>query len=397
MASQQMPKYLNARALAEEHLPNLKFKTGNCTTTVALHNIYFTGKIQSWKSFKNEVISFISQVELKETVLSYQTIPREKDINFIEYFCCGDESSVSARFISQVLHAVLAISEKAGFTSVFGDYRAAADARTKKKTPQGGDNGSKGKDRAGGNNGNSERQKRFIPDYVLMSDEGRELRLVGEAKTPWKHPLEQWCRSFEKQEAEEEKEEEEEEDQKGGDNSFRHALGQIAQYMQGFKLKYAFLTTYHQTIFLKQEGTKDDAVLFYSQVIHHSDTEPSLRECILYMQSLVEQSKDSKKDSTPWNFENEVGSDGSEIPWIVKRNKDKDLEENVDDFKYRVKKALEKVSDFQKKLKPQSHLESISAGLKKMTISHPGDHGDEEQEAARTLKVGSRGVTFANP
>lgn len=78
--------------------------------------------------------------------------------------------------------------------------------------------------------------------------------------------------------------------------------------MAMYKLKYGFLTTYNQTIFLKQEQTpqegkavdkeRDEWVLWYSNVVFHSDVsttvpnrndpmsyhgQVSLRECMLYL------------------------------------------------------------------------------------------------------------------
>lgn len=44
--------------------------------------------------------------------------------------------------------------------------------------------------------------------------------------------------------------------------------GQIANYMQVFKLKYGFWTTYEQTVFLKQEeNTQGQWILSISNII----------------------------------------------------------------------------------------------------------------------------------
>ncbi|KAL1998285.1 hypothetical protein VTN02DRAFT_6463 [Thermoascus thermophilus] len=82
---------------------------------------------------------------------------------------------------------------------------------------------------------------------------------------------------------------------------FRNYLGQISQYMYLAKVKYAFLTTYDQTIFLKQEPhpTKQSQwALWHSNVISHTtaseEVDPkakfdayrnrvSLRECFLFL------------------------------------------------------------------------------------------------------------------
>ncbi|KAN0083694.1 hypothetical protein V8E54_002782, partial [Elaphomyces granulatus] len=70
-----------------------------------------------------------------------------------------------------------------------------------------------------------------IPDIVCLDTAGIPL-IVGEVKTWWVHDLkEEWRSGME----------------------LRHALGQIANYMFHGRVRYGFLTTYRNTIFLKQE------------------------------------------------------------------------------------------------------------------------------------------------
>ena len=52
--------------------------------------------------------------------------------------------------------------------------------------------------------------------------------------------------------------------------SLTFTLGQIAGYMLDEKRKYGFLTTYEQTIFLKQEQVGEEWVLFVSHVFKHT-------------------------------------------------------------------------------------------------------------------------------
>ncbi|KAL2001236.1 hypothetical protein VTN02DRAFT_2079 [Thermoascus thermophilus] len=130
-----------------------------------------------------------------------------------------------------------------------------------------------------------------VPDIAVMDSKAR-LLLVGEAKTPWIHNIEGSI-----QEA-------------PGD--FRRYLGQIARYVYLTQSKYGFLTTYEQTIFLKQDKhptRKGRWVLWHSPVILH-DTQSrrvpgpsgrgqdlsnpalyrqrvSLRECFLYFIDLA--------------------------------------------------------------------------------------------------------------
>ena len=88
--------------------------------------------------------------------------------------------------------------------------------------------------------------------------------------------------------------------------TFGALKGQIARYMKVYRMRYAFLTTYEQTVFLKQEQLQDgEWVLWYSspifleaKPIFHDTTSNlhienpndhrsyqdcvSLKECILY-------------------------------------------------------------------------------------------------------------------
>ncbi|GES57827.1 hypothetical protein COH20_007705 [Aspergillus terreus] len=73
------------------------------------------------------------------------------------------------------------------------------------------------------------------------------------------------------------------------EESFRHVLGQIAQYMKDFHLKYGIMSTYEQTIFLQQvpDLVTGGWKLQYSPVIRHwlSGTQRtvSVRQCIWYI------------------------------------------------------------------------------------------------------------------
>ncbi|RWQ95527.1 hypothetical protein C8Q69DRAFT_444433 [Paecilomyces variotii] len=71
-----------------------------------------------------------------------------------------------------------------------------------------------------------------------------------------------------------------------GKEHMQHILGQIAEYLYLAKFKFGYISTYDETIFLKQELTQDGWVLFHSSIILHSkesEGEPSLRECLWYI------------------------------------------------------------------------------------------------------------------
>lgn len=173
-----------------------------------------------------------------------------------KHLYCGHEHSVVARFGQHLGHSMTAIfRSNFGQKVRFGDFKAA-------------------------NQSLSER----IPDIALMTDDGVPL-MIGEAKTPWRHDLEGFMT--------------------GTIEKSRRLLGQIARYLHIFNVKYGFLTTYNETIFLKQEphpSIKGKWVLCVSPVINHHTSSGrvngkadfrtyrgrvSLRECFLYIMNLA--------------------------------------------------------------------------------------------------------------
>ncbi|KAL8639907.1 MAG: hypothetical protein Q9226_008812 [Calogaya cf. arnoldii] len=148
-----------------------------------------------------------------------------------------------------------------------------------------------------------------FPDITLWNDQ-KETMIAGEAKTPWTIPLADLMLH------------EEQGDRDYFIREFQKLIGQVAVYMSEFKYKYGFITTYEETVFLKQHvyeftgetarknrlqpGTKRD-VLFYSNAIHHTTESTntsipkakqststfidkvSTRECMFHMMKLVNQ------------------------------------------------------------------------------------------------------------
>lgn len=114
--------------------------------------------------------------------------------------------------------------------------------------------------------------------------------------------------------------------------------------MQIYNMRYAFFTTYDYTLFLKQDGEESDAVLHCSPPIKYSTESgsgASLRECLLYLQSMVEKSDNFKQDSSPpWQFINNVGADPQGVQWYVKK---RSTGENSAQYLARVRNALLKV------------------------------------------------------
>lgn len=168
--------------------------------------------------------------------------------------------------------------------------------------------------------------------------------------------------------------------------------GQIARYMQVFRLKYGFLTTYNKTIFLKQEGTNSDAVLYFSPAIESSGQTPSLRECIVYMQSLVEQPKDSQELSTPWHFENNVGKDNSGAEWVV--TGDKKNNESASVLRVRVENAIAKIASLPR---DEDSVDFQSVGEICSDLGSLSINPSDDRKPTRTLMSGSRTARFDEP
>ncbi|KAB8277032.1 hypothetical protein BDV30DRAFT_223995 [Aspergillus minisclerotigenes] len=105
-----------------------------------------------------------------------------------------------------------------------------------------------------------------VPDVVLMTTSG-SMRIVGEMKTRWVVAL----------------------------AHLRHILeskAQIAGYMKMSDRKYGFISTYEETIFLKQDFKMGSWTLFHGHAIRHSTTgqegldfvdKVSLRECFWFL------------------------------------------------------------------------------------------------------------------
>lgn len=84
------------------------------------------------------------------------------------------------------------------------------------------------------------------------------------------------------------------------------ATGQMAQYMHDLKVKHAFLTTYDETIFLRQALVNGRWTLEYSPIIQHSDSalngQVTLRQCFLHLalEAMRDRDFDTGGLRSPW-------------------------------------------------------------------------------------------------
>jgi hypothetical protein len=78
-----------------------------------------------------------------------------------EHYMCGDEISVSTRLVQNVLHVLTAVSKELIQGVGWGDSKSSVQGM------------------AGA---------RHVPDFIALAN-GKELRMVGKAKTPWTNDL----------------------------------------------------------------------------------------------------------------------------------------------------------------------------------------------------------------
>ncbi|KZF26200.1 hypothetical protein L228DRAFT_242633 [Xylona heveae TC161] len=240
---------LRAQDFISSRLPDLL--TGSSqTTSLSTHDLEFKATLVHWTAFENEVRSTFRSTPWSAEILGYAAQNRQSSLDR-EQIICGDESSIVGRFNQHVGQVMGSVFRTLDISLWFGDYRASPDVS------MGGD----------------------TPDIVVMDGDGL-LKLVGEAKTPWRHNIASTM--LQPQER------------------LRRYLGQISRYMYIAKIKFGFLTTYNQTIFFKQEPDprkRGRWVLWHSNTIwHHTPSQQigdpvpgdyrekvSVRECFLFL------------------------------------------------------------------------------------------------------------------
>ncbi|PWY83798.1 hypothetical protein BO94DRAFT_576220 [Aspergillus sclerotioniger CBS 115572] len=226
-------EFLSAQDLIKENFPDI-IDTSKYSSGTGLHRINFKGKLEYWEGFQRDVRKVFREIpwEKHGEALTVRLKTRE-DLQWTEHFLCGAEISTK---------------------------RLAYP----KKKPDG---------------KNESDEKHSIPDYALICRIPRETRALGEAKHPWgTHPdvdVQDARRGIQLHE-----------------NRLRRLLGQISRDMWAAKLKFAFMTNYRWTVFLRREMVNGKWTLYYSDAIPHdavSDLDGktrgcvSVRECMLYL------------------------------------------------------------------------------------------------------------------
>ena len=160
----------------------------------SFHGLWYVGKLDFWADFADEVDKNFAGIKWEDhsTAIAYD-ISGEEDSKLLLYaadhFICGEELSISGRWVQHALHPMSIVGKELRYEMVFGDWKATAesdvdfvqsgkyDFDSKKVLPLD-ENEETVKPR---------KRKNLIPDYALMVEENGAPRAVGEAKTPWNH------------------------------------------------------------------------------------------------------------------------------------------------------------------------------------------------------------------
>jgi hypothetical protein len=284
----------NGKQITQQPLPDIiraKYRTKTTSTSAYT----FEGEYLPWEGFEKEVRENFRRHKFGSSIISVRRVlPDQFDI-VNEMFHCGDELSLSGRFVQQVLHVMTAVGRDSNVQIRFGDYKTVYTAkREERRLEEERRAGITSQPKPKSQPGDPQLRKddsRKDPDFAAVNYHNDRIRFAGEIKTPWTQNFEEtqaletrWRRWL----------------GKWSFSCVAHSdlcKGQIANYMKIYNLKYGFWTTYEQTIFLKQEKSQQgEWMLRLSAIIKH-DTKSdltvaansnlrgcvSLRECMLFL------------------------------------------------------------------------------------------------------------------
>ncbi|KAK2810973.1 hypothetical protein FQN50_002565 [Emmonsiellopsis sp. PD_5] len=286
--------------ILSQPLPRILTREHYRTTSSALHSSYYAKKLVRWNISTN-VKAATADTHLKKDPLDadVQVILQSPFRVKAEHYLCGDEQSVCGRYSHNALEPVTAVAYLHGLRVRFGDHKASQENHNSKT-------------------------KHYIPDFAgmfcpaldfttlsnLTKDNPKhqpQMRIVGEAKTHWRHNLTQFFKAATKAE-----------DKDKDETHLRHALGQIAAYMHLFEMRFAFLTTYDCTIFLMQDvvGEDNEPVLYFTEPIRaqpDNENTPSVRQYLYFLMLCASQGDNFKfTNTTP--FDEWVVGDAADLP-----------------------------------------------------------------------------------
>ncbi|OJJ59187.1 hypothetical protein ASPSYDRAFT_132732 [Aspergillus sydowii CBS 593.65] len=256
-------RIMQAKAMIKEPLPAL-LEPPSHTKTSAIHPTSYRGPLLLWDSFESEARNNLNSTQWSKATICFAAAGTPGPCNAAEneQIYCGAEGSIEGRIQSNIGAVMSAVCRAQGVNLVFGDYAATKDAVTGKEAP----------------------------DLLIMTRDGLG-RAIGEGKVPWVVPAHDLDATVRK-----------------GGSDLRRLLGQLARYLCIAGLRYGFMITYEQVIFVKQEFYNNQWTLFYSRPIRACATFDenagaglpgvTLRECFWYLLCLIDRDHRAN-NSTP--------------------------------------------------------------------------------------------------
>jgi hypothetical protein len=177
----------NGRDVTIQPLPDI-VRARYHTRAASLSPYNFEAQYVPWSGFENEVRKTFETQKWSSSILSIRrAIPNKFDL-VNEMFQCGDELSVSGRFVQQVLHVMTAVGRDLSIPIKFGDFKTVYTPEREKQgleqeirggTLQTSQSMSQSEDTPSSKNRSGE-----DPDFAAINDKDR-VKFVGEIKTPW--------------------------------------------------------------------------------------------------------------------------------------------------------------------------------------------------------------------
>ena len=154
---------LTARDVLDTPLPSLLVGPFH-TTSGALHQVRFTGRLRPWQNFERNVIALVSSnIRWSRRTIDVAMVGQGAENSVSrEQLVVGDENGVQGRLNERLCRAVTSCLQAQGHNLRSGDFKAGnspAQIATAAATPR-------------------------VPDVVVLNANAA-IKVVGEVKTPW--------------------------------------------------------------------------------------------------------------------------------------------------------------------------------------------------------------------
>lgn len=255
-----MASTVRAKQIVEGPLPQLQVGPF-FTKSNAIQQITYTGALVEWSDF-------LGLVESKHLSQRWERTPRtSRHANGPHTFereriHIGDEQGLHGRFQQAIGHALGAVLEAKSVDLYFGDFKCSGS-----KYPN-------------------------TPDIVALQNgsDGPKIKLVGELKVPWveAHDLQDAIKD---------------------EFLLRRIIAQPVRDMQGLDCEYGFISTYKDTVFLRQfQSPGGEWVVWRSPLISSSAyyvprtsmPQVSMKQCMFYVCSLASVSSGVVNNTKDW-------------------------------------------------------------------------------------------------